>query len=46
MVAFTVFIFVGALDNIGAMPLIVGRVFRWAERIVFVWRLWRYDVRL
>mgnify|MGYP001814376658 FL=1 len=31
VVAFTVFIFVGALDNIDAMPLIVGRVFRWAR---------------
>ncbi len=31
VVAFTVFFFVGALDNIGAMPLIVGRVFRFAR---------------
>ena len=31
VVAFTVFIFVGALDNIGAMPLLVGRVLRWAR---------------
>lgn len=31
VVAFTVFFFVGALDNIGAMPLIVNRIFRFAK---------------
>jgi len=31
VIAFTVFIFVGALDHIEAMPRVVGRVFRFAK---------------